>query len=157
MSEDELRDKVRMTAAEAADRIWKVVKEAGDEGLRGWEIEVRAHVKRSQFENGKVQIRDYKVLEEGEAFVNDCGAYVVTTDPARCASSNLQRLRVLDKQMQRLHRSTCAALPQAVVDSEPALRYLDRAEKAMIDRTKDARESGYSPTSKRIREDINGR
>lgn len=146
-----------MPAAIAADKVWEVVEAAGEVGMRGADIQELAHLKRSQFENGKAQARDYKALEEGKGFVYDGDVYVVTRDPGRCATGLALRLRSIDRQLQRLHSSTCAPLADEVVNSDPALRYLKRQVEAMMDNMKIMRESGFSPTSKRVRANANGR
>lgn len=145
-----------MPAAIAGDKVWEVVEATGETGLRGPDVQDQAHIKRSQFENGKVQVREFKAREEGKCFVYDGDVYVVTTDPARCAMGLALRLKSIDRQLRRLHSSICAPLAEEVVNSDPALRYLKRQLEAMMDNMELMRKSGFSPTSKRVRENANG-
>lgn len=140
-----------LSRADAADRIWGVVEPTGEDGLRGPEICERAELKRSQFENGKAQARDYKAVEEGKGFIYDGDVYVVTRNPGRCAKALALRLRSIDRQLHRLHSSACAPLDDETINSDPALRYLKRQVEAMMDNMAILRQSGYSATSKRIR------
>lgn len=136
--------------AEAADRIWSVVEPMGETGLRGADIRELASLKRGQFENGKVQIREHKAAEEGKSFVWDGDVYVTTTDPGRCAKALALRLRSIDRQLNRMYESTCRPLDDEIILNHPALRYLRGQISAMRDNLEVLRKTGYSSTSKLI-------
>lgn len=140
-----------MPAAKASNRVWTAVEEAGEAGLRGTDICESKHLTRSQFENGKAHARDYRCLDEGKCFVYDGDVYVVTQDPGRAAQSMLLKMRSIDKQLTRLHKSACAPIADEAISDE-AFRYVKRQLDAMIDNLTIMRESGYSANSKRIRE-----
>ncbi|MEV8609619.1 hypothetical protein AB0383_17100 [Amycolatopsis sp. NPDC051373] len=139
-----------MPAAEAANRVWSAVVAAGDVGIRGTQIRETMRLTRSQFENGKAHVRDYRCADEGTCFVYDGDVYATTRDPGRSAQSMALKMRSIDKQLTRLHKSACAPIADDGV-SDAAFRYVKRQLEAMIDNLTIMRETGYSINSKRIR------
>lgn len=140
-----------LPAAEAANRVWSAVVAAGETGIRGSEICDTQHLTRSQFENGKAHVRDYRCAEEGKCFVYDGDVYAATRDAGRCAQSMSLKMLSIDRQLVRLHKSACAPIADEGVSNE-AFRYIKRQLEAMIDNLTIMRESGYSIHSKRIRD-----
>lgn len=140
-----------LPASEAANRVWSAVEAAGDAGMRGADIRDTQHLTRSQFENGKAHVRDHRCAEEGKCFLYDGDVYAVTRDPGRSAQSMALKMRSIDRQLARLHKSACAPIADDGV-SDAAFRYIKRQLEAMIDNLTIMRDSGYSIHSKRIRE-----
>ncbi|HLT02791.1 MAG TPA: hypothetical protein VK001_11460 [Geminicoccaceae bacterium] len=140
-----------MPSADAGQKVWEVVEASGEVGVRGEQVREETGLKRSQFENGKCQVRDYKAAEEGKSFVYDGDVYVITKDPGRCAKAVAHRMRTIDRQLQRLYASTCQPLDEHTINSDPALPYLKRQVEAILDNLALLRKVGYSVESKQVR------
>ncbi|GAB3365742.1 hypothetical protein [Amycolatopsis echigonensis] len=140
-----------LPAADAGDRVWRAVEATGETGLRGPDICETQNLTHSQFENGKAHVRDYRCADEQKCFLYDGDVYVVTRDPGRAATAMAAKMRSIDKQLIRLHKSACDPIAKDGVHDE-AFRYLKKQLEAMIDNLNIMRQSGYSVHSKQIRE-----
>jgi hypothetical protein len=124
-----------------------------DGGIRRQEILNQTHLTRSQFENGKVGIREHKAMDEKKCFIYDGDVYACTTDPGRCANALIHQLKMIDSQFRRMRTSAYGPLPPDVVSSNAELSYLETKVESMLADTKVMRETGYFATSKRLRQE----
>lgn len=142
-----------VTRADAADRIWAVVEPTGDYGgLRRVEICDQTHLTRSQFENGKVGIREHKALDEGKCFIYDGDVYAVTRDPGRCAKALVHQLKAMDGQLRRLRSSSYGPLDEETRGRDAALTFAVAKIESMLAEMIILREIGFSASAKRFEE-----
>lgn len=145
------RERDPLPASEAASRVWAAVEPTGETGMRGVDIRDAAQLTRSQFENGKAHLRDYRTIDEQKCFAYDGDVYVITRDAGRCARAMAIKMQSIDNQLIRLHKSVCAPISDDT-DLDPGFRYLQRQLEAIMENLKILREAGYAARSNRIRE-----
>lgn len=148
-------DQDPVTRTDAADLIWAVVEPTGDHGgLRRQQICELTRLTRSQFENGKIGIRDHKAQDEGKPFIYDGDVYAVTTDPGRCAKAILLQLKRFDGQLRRIRSSSYAPLTPEVAARDAALTYAIAKIESWLAEMILLRETGFSVSSSRLKENL---
>lgn len=101
----------------------------------------------SQFENGKIGIREHKAQDEGRCFIWDGDVYAVTTDPGRCAKAILLQLKMFDGELRRIRSASYAPLTPEVAARDAALTYAIAKVESWLAEMILLRETGFSVSS----------